>query len=52
MTQGYVLVEFDYGSFILRNKKYGTDYLGEFYIEEQIIKVVGNIYENRDLLDG
>lgn len=48
---GYALVDFDFGAFILKNKKYGSDYLGEFDIGEQIIKVVGNVYDNSDLLN-
>jgi uncharacterized phage protein (TIGR01671 family) len=50
MTPGYALVDFDFGAFILKHKKYVSDYLGEFDIDEQIIKVVGNIYDNSDLL--
>lgn len=48
---GYALVNYDLGAFLLKHKKYGSDYIGEFDIEEQGIKIAGNIYDNSNLLN-
>lgn len=42
-------VKFEYGSFMLEKGEY-TEYLGE--VEERFLEVVGNIYENKELLEA
>ena len=41
-------VKYEYGSFILEKGEY-TEYLGE--VEERFLEVVGNIYENKKLME-
>lgn len=47
---GIAKVIFDLGAFQMENEKYGTDYLGNMDIDDMGIRVIGNIYENPDLL--
>ena len=42
------VVKYAYGSYILENGEY-TEYLGE--VEERFLEVVGNIYENKKLME-
>lgn len=46
------LVIYDSGAFMVEHKEMGKEYLGELDIEEMCIKVIGNIYENPELLKG
>lgn len=46
------LVIYDSGAFMLEHKKLGKEYLGEMDIENMCIKIVGNIYDNPELLEG
>ncbi|WP_415288332.1 YopX family protein, partial [Clostridium perfringens] len=46
------LVIYDSGAFMLEHKKLGKEYLGEIDIEGMCVKVIGNIYENSELLEG
>ena len=41
-------VKYEYGSFTLEKGEY-TEYLGE--VEERFLEVVGNIYENKKLME-
>ena len=41
-------VKYEYGSFILEKGEY-TEYLGE--VEERFLEVVGNIFQNEELLE-
>lgn len=36
----------------MENEKYGTDYLGNMDIDDMDIRVIGNIYENPELLES
>ena len=44
------LVVYEVGAFMLEHKKLGKEYLGEIDIENMCVKVIGNIYENPELL--
>lgn len=46
------LVIYDSAAFMLEHKKLGKEYLGEMDIENMCIKIIGNIYENPELLEG
>lgn len=46
------LVIYDSAAFMLEHKKLGKEYLGEMDIENMCIKIIGNIYENPELLRG
>ena len=46
------LVIYDSAAFMLEHKKLGKEYLGEIDIENMCIKIIGNIYENPELLEG
>ncbi|MDU2085986.1 YopX family protein [Clostridium perfringens] len=46
------LVIYDSAVFMLEHKKLGEEYLGEMDIENMCIKIIGNIYENPELLEG
>lgn len=45
------LVIYDSAAFMLEHKKLGKEYLGEMDIENMCIKIIGNIYENPELLE-
>lgn len=45
------LVIYDSAAFMLEHKKLGKEYLGEIDIENMCIKIIGNIYENPELLE-
>lgn len=45
------LVIYDSAAFMLEHKKLGKEYLGEMDIENMGIKIIGNIYENPELLE-
>ena len=47
---GIAKVIFDLGAFQMENEKYGNEYLGNMDIDDMCIRVIGNIYENPDLL--
>ncbi|CAI3679702.1 Phage protein TIGR01671 [Clostridium neonatale] len=47
---GIAKVIFDLGAFQMENEKYGIDYLGNMDIDDMCIRVIGNIYENPELL--
>ena len=36
----------------MENEKYGIDYLGNMDIDDMDIRVIGNIYENPELLES
>lgn len=46
------LVIYESAAFILEHEKLGKEYLGEVDIEGMCVKVIGNIYENPELLEG
>lgn len=50
LVPGKDTVIFELGAFQLENEKYGSDYLGNMDIEDMCIRVIGNIYENPELL--
>ena len=45
------IVIYEAGAFMLKHKKLGKEYLGEIDIENMCVKVIGNIYENPELLE-
>lgn len=46
------LVIYESAAFMLEHKKLGKEYLGEMDIENMCIKILGNIYDNPELLEG
>lgn len=44
------LVIYESAAFILEHEKLGKEYLGEVDIEGMCVKVIGNIYENPELM--
>lgn len=50
LKQGKAVICFDLGAFCMKHFKYGTETLGDMDIDEMFIKVIGNIYENPELL--
>lgn len=49
---GYAKVVFKDGAFCCKHFKYGTEYLANMDMSDMDITVVGNIYENPELLEG
>ena len=47
---GIAKIIYDLGAFQMENEKYGIDYLGNMDIDDMCIRVIGNIYENPELL--
>ncbi|CAG9702643.1 conserved hypothetical protein [Clostridium neonatale] len=47
---GIAKIIYELGAFQMENEKYGSDYLGNMDIEDMCIRVIGNIYENPELL--
>lgn len=47
---GYAKVVFEDGAFCCKHFKYGTEYLAKMDMDDMDITVVGNIYQNPELL--
>ncbi|WP_238899342.1 YopX family protein [Clostridium sp. YIM B02500] len=50
LKPGKVEVCFNLGAFCMKHFKYGTEPLRDMEIDDMFIKVIGNIYENPELL--
>jgi uncharacterized phage protein (TIGR01671 family) len=50
LKPGKAEICFDLGTFCMKHFKYGTEPLRDMEIDEMVIKVIGNIYENPELL--
>lgn len=52
IKSGYAKVVFEDGAFCCKHFKYGTEYLANMDMSDMDITVIGNIYENPELLEG